>query len=129
MSSETPNVGNKPPIPKPAKKIPAINIEKRGDRLYEVDHLHKWFAISSLLLFLFTVGMVLLAKLRTPTTDTILIFVGFPIFALLWLVNSIVMIRQGWNGPGHIFRKTPAGKQGKGKRRPKASTRAPNGPI
>src|SRR5437763_1236581 len=35
-----------------------MNIEKRGDRLYQVVNLHKWFAISSLLLFLFTVGMV-----------------------------------------------------------------------
>jgi cytochrome c2 len=59
VSSETPNSGHKPPIPKPAKRIPAFNIDKRGDRLYEVTHLHKWFAISSLLLFLFTVGMVL----------------------------------------------------------------------
>src|SRR5215470_13720940 len=61
MSSETPNAGGhrKPPIPAPAKKIPALNIEKRSDRLYEVIHLHKWFAISSLLLFLFTVAMVL----------------------------------------------------------------------
>ena len=57
MSSETPNEGGhkKPPIPAPAKKIPALNIEKRGDRLYEVIFLHKWFAISSILLFLFTV--------------------------------------------------------------------------
>src|SRR5215510_1057605 len=61
MSSETPNEGGhkKPPIPTPAKKIPALNIEKRGDRLYEVNSLHKWFAISSLLLFLFTIAMVL----------------------------------------------------------------------
>ena len=61
MSSETPNEGGhkKPPIPTPAKKIPALNIEKRGDRLYEMDSLHKWFAISSLLLFLITVFMVL----------------------------------------------------------------------
>src|SRR5262249_28903929 len=36
-----------------------FNIEKRGDRLYEVNYLHKWFAISSLLLFAFTVAMVL----------------------------------------------------------------------
>ena len=38
MSSETPNEGGhkKPPIPTPAKKIPALNIEKRGDRLYQV---------------------------------------------------------------------------------------------
>jgi cytochrome c2 len=61
VSSETPNEGGqkKPPIPTPAKKIPALNIEKRGDRLYEMDSLHKWFAISSLLLFLITVFMVL----------------------------------------------------------------------
>ena len=61
MSSETPNEGGhkKPPIPTPAKKIPAFNIEKRGDRLYQVNSLHKWFAISSLLLFIITVAMVL----------------------------------------------------------------------
>lgn len=60
MSSEQPNGGHKkPPIPTPAKKIPAFNIEKRGDRLYEINSLHKWFAISSLLLFAFTVAMVL----------------------------------------------------------------------
>src|SRR4029079_3813585 len=61
LSSETPNEGGhkKPPIPTPAKKIPALNIEKRGDRLYEGNRLHKWFAISSLLLFLFTIAMVL----------------------------------------------------------------------
>src|SRR5713226_392135 len=61
MSSETPNEGGhkKPPIPTPAKKIPAFNIEKRNDRLYEVIYLHKWFAISSLLLFGFTVAMVM----------------------------------------------------------------------
>src|SRR5215470_8916969 len=61
MSSETPNEGGhkKPPIPTPAKKIPALNIEKRNDRLYEVIYLHKWFAISSILLFLFTVAMVM----------------------------------------------------------------------
>jgi hypothetical protein len=59
VSSETPNEGHKkPPIPTPAKKIPAMNIEKRGDRLYQVINLHKWFAISSLLLFLFTAFMV-----------------------------------------------------------------------
>jgi len=60
VSTEPPNEGEhkKPPIPKPAKKVPAMNIEKRGDRLYEVIALHKWFAISSLLLFLFTVLMV-----------------------------------------------------------------------
>jgi len=60
MSSETPNGGHaKPPIPTPAKKVPAWNIEKRNDRLYEVTTLHKWFAISSLLLFVFTVVMIL----------------------------------------------------------------------
>src|SRR6186713_321309 len=60
MSSETPNSGHaKPPIPTPAKKVPAWNIEKRNDRLYEVSTLHKWFAISSLLLFLFTVVMIM----------------------------------------------------------------------
>src|SRR5215471_15104460 len=66
MSSETPNEGGhkKPPIPAPAKKIPALNIEKRGDRLYEVITLHKWFAISSLLLFGFTVAMVMADYLR-----------------------------------------------------------------
>ncbi len=59
MSSETPNGGHKPPIPTPAKKLPALNIEKRNDRLYEVNNLHKWFAVSSLLLFAFTIVMVL----------------------------------------------------------------------
>src|SRR6185295_11977374 len=60
MSSETPNSGHtKPPIPTPAKKVPAWNIEKRGDRLYEASTLHKWFAISSLLLFVFTVIMIM----------------------------------------------------------------------
>ena len=61
MSTEQPQEGapKKPPIPTPAKKVPAYNIEKRGDRLYPVQTLHKWFAISSLLLFVFTVGMVL----------------------------------------------------------------------
>ena len=61
MSSETPNQGSqkKPPIPTPAKRIPAFNIDRRGDRLYEIIYLHKWFAISSILLFLFTIGMVL----------------------------------------------------------------------
>ncbi len=61
MSNETPNEGGhkKPPIPTPAKKIPALNIEKRSDRLYEVIYLHKWFAISSLLLFIITVAMVM----------------------------------------------------------------------
>ena len=43
-----------PPIPPPAKIDAALNISLRGDRLYEIDHLHKWFAISSLLLFAFT---------------------------------------------------------------------------
>ncbi len=66
MSSETPNEGGhkKPPIPTPAKKIPAFNIEKRGDRLYEGNILHKWFAISSILLFLFTVAMVMADYMR-----------------------------------------------------------------
>jgi len=60
MSSETPNSGHaKPPIPTPAKKVPAWNIEKRNDRLYEANRLHKWFAISSLLLFIFTVVMIM----------------------------------------------------------------------
>ena len=61
MSSETPNSGGstKPPIPTPAKKVPAWNIEKRGDRLYEVNSLHKWFAISSLLFFIFTVVVIM----------------------------------------------------------------------
>src|SRR6185369_7638048 len=60
MSSETPNSGHsKPPIPTPAKKVPAWNIEKRGDRLYEVNSLHKWFAISSLLFFIFTVVVIM----------------------------------------------------------------------
>ena len=42
MSSETPNSGGstKPPIPTPAKKVPAWNIEKRNDRLYEINSLH-----------------------------------------------------------------------------------------
>ncbi len=35
-----------------------MNIERRGDRLYEGDGLHKWFAVSSLLLFVFTLWMV-----------------------------------------------------------------------
>jgi len=65
VSSETPQEGHKkPPIPTPAKKIPAMNIEKRGDRLYQVNNLHKWFAISSLLFFLFTVLMVYLDYAR-----------------------------------------------------------------
>ena len=60
MSSETPNgEGKKPAIPPPAKKDPALNISQRGDRLYEVDSLHKWFAITSLLLFVFTVWMIM----------------------------------------------------------------------
>ncbi len=60
MSSELPGGEHKkPPIPTPAKKIPAFNIDKRPDRLYEIDFLHKWFAISSLLLFVFTIVMVL----------------------------------------------------------------------
>ena len=60
MSSETPSGGpKKPAIPPPAKKDLALNIGQRGDRLYQVDNLHKWFAISSLLLFAFTVWMIL----------------------------------------------------------------------
>jgi len=61
VSTEQPQEGGhkKPPIPTPAKKVPAFNIEKRGDRLYKVDTLHKWFAISSLALFVFTVATVL----------------------------------------------------------------------
>jgi cbb3-type cytochrome oxidase cytochrome c subunit len=61
VSTEQPQEGGhkKPPIPTPAKKVPAFNIERRGDRLYQVQSLHKWFAISSLLLFVFTIGMVL----------------------------------------------------------------------
>lgn len=61
MSTEQPTEGGhkKPPIPTPAKKVPAYNIEKRGDRLYDVQTLHKWFALSSLLLFFISVGMVL----------------------------------------------------------------------
>src|SRR5215471_14275355 len=35
-----------------------MNIEKRSDRLYEAVRLHKWFAISSLLLFIFIMWMV-----------------------------------------------------------------------
>lgn len=59
MSSETPNGGERTPaIPPPAKKDPALNIALRGDRLYETNQLDKWFAISSLLLFVFTVWMV-----------------------------------------------------------------------
>jgi cytochrome c2 len=59
VSTQPPNEAQKkPPIPVPAKKVPAMNIERRGDRLYQGDGLHKWFAISSLLLFLFTVLMV-----------------------------------------------------------------------
>jgi cbb3-type cytochrome oxidase cytochrome c subunit len=61
VSTEQPQEGGhkKPPIPTPAKKVPAYNIEKRGDRLYQVQTLHKWFAISSLLLLVFTIGTVL----------------------------------------------------------------------
>ncbi|HEX4999385.1 MAG TPA: c-type cytochrome [Terriglobia bacterium] len=59
MSEETPGAQKKPPIPTPAKKHSAFNIEKRSDRLYKVDTLHKWFAISSLLLFGFTVAMMM----------------------------------------------------------------------
>src|SRR6185295_10425548 len=43
----------------PAKRVPAYNIERRHDRLYEAQTLHKWFAISSLLLFVITIGMVM----------------------------------------------------------------------
>ena len=37
MSTEQPQEGapKKPPIPTPAKRVPAYNIEKRGDRLYQ----------------------------------------------------------------------------------------------
>ena len=60
MSSETPNGGGqKPPIPPPAKLDAALNISLRGDRLYDIEHLHKWFAIASLFLFAFTVWMIL----------------------------------------------------------------------
>lgn len=59
MSEETPGGHKKAPIPPPAKKHSAFNIEKRSDRLYKVDSLHKWFAISSVLLFVFTVAMML----------------------------------------------------------------------
>lgn len=61
MSTEQPQDGGhkKPPIPTPAKRVPAYNIERRGDRLYQAQTLHKWFAISSLLLFAITVGMVM----------------------------------------------------------------------
>jgi cytochrome c2 len=66
VSTEQPQEGGhkKPPIPAPAKRVPAYNIERRGDRLYQVQSLHKWFAISSLLLFVFTVGMVLQDYMR-----------------------------------------------------------------
>ena len=61
MSTEQPQEGGhkKPPIPTPAKKVPAYNIERRGDRLYQAQTLHKWFAISSLLFFVITIGMVM----------------------------------------------------------------------
>jgi cbb3-type cytochrome oxidase cytochrome c subunit len=59
VSEETPGGHKKAPIPTPAKKHSAFNIEKRSDRLYKIDTLHKWFAISSLLLFAFTVVMML----------------------------------------------------------------------
>ena len=61
MSTEQPQEGGhkKPPIPTPAKRVPAYNIERRGDRLYQVQTLHKWFAISSLALLVFTIGTVL----------------------------------------------------------------------
>jgi cytochrome c2 len=59
LSSEAPNGAlKKPAIPPPAKKDPALNIGLRGDRLYEINHLHKWFAIASLLMFVFTVWMI-----------------------------------------------------------------------
>lgn len=59
MSSDTPNGGaKKPAIPPPAKKDPALNIGLRGDRLYGIEGLHKWFAIASLLMFVFTVWMI-----------------------------------------------------------------------
>lgn len=66
MSTEQPQEGGqkKPPIPTPAKRVPAYNIEKRGDRLYQAQALHKWFAISSLLLFVITVGMVMQDYMR-----------------------------------------------------------------
>lgn len=52
MTSETPNESGqkKPPIPTPAKRIPAFSIDRRSDRLYDINHLHKWFALSSILL-------------------------------------------------------------------------------
>jgi len=61
VSTEQPQEGGhkKPPIPTPAKRVPAYNIERRGDRLYQVQTLHKWFAISSLALLVFTIGTVL----------------------------------------------------------------------
>ena len=61
MSTEQPQESGhkKPPIPTPAKRVPAYNIERRGDRLYQVQTLHKWFAISSLALLVFTIGTVL----------------------------------------------------------------------
>ena len=60
MTSETPNgEQKKPAIPPPAKKDNALNITQRGDRLYEIDNLNKWFAISSLALFVFTLWMIL----------------------------------------------------------------------
>lgn len=60
MSSETPNGGTrKPAIPPPAKKDNALNILGRGDRLYEIQSLNKWFAIASLGLFIFTIWMIL----------------------------------------------------------------------
>ena len=61
MSTEQPKEGGhkNPPIPTPAKRVPAYNIDRRGDRLYQAQTLHKWFAISSLLLFVITIGMVM----------------------------------------------------------------------
>lgn len=60
MSSETPNgEPRKPAIPSPAKKDPALNITQRGNRLYQVGSLNKWFALASLGLFAFTIWMIL----------------------------------------------------------------------
>lgn len=60
MSSETPNgETKKPAIPPPAKKDNALNILQRSDRLYEINSLNKWFAITSLGLFVFTLWMIL----------------------------------------------------------------------
>jgi len=60
VSSETPNgEQKKPAMPPPARKDPALNILQRGNRLYEVDNLNKWFAITSLGLLIFTLWMIL----------------------------------------------------------------------